>query len=226
MTFATIRLKKGISVSDSEPRPYKKSVPIKIGDRSHDLTVVKFAGSFKKQRYWVCICICGKPSLVPSAAFRKRKSCGCIKRRKSPDSAKHLMWEKPEYFAWKSMKSRCFNPKHPSFKWYGARGITVCAPWAQSFEKFYFDLGPRPNSDYSLGRINNDGNYEPGNVRWMSDFDQKRHMGNNKFFTLNGERKILPDWAAQRKIPVNTLRSRIKRGISLEQALIPTCKRD
>lgn len=77
-----------------------------------------------------------------------------------------------EWYIWSGMKTRCSNSNRNSFRIYGGRGITVCAAWADSFERFLADMGPRPSAQHSLERIDNDGNYEPGNVRWATKSEQ------------------------------------------------------
>lgn len=74
-----------------------------------------------------------------------------------------------EYYAWCSARNRCINKNHPQFYHYGGRGITMCPEWAASFESFYEYVGPKPSKKHSLDRFpNNNGNYEPGNVRWAT----------------------------------------------------------
>lgn len=82
-----------------------------------------------------------------------------------------------EYNIWTGIKQRCLNPKTESFRFYGARGITVCDEWRDSFDAFYLHIGPRPSLDHSVDRIDNDGNYQPGNVRWATPDIQ---MGNRR----------------------------------------------
>lgn len=127
---------------------------------------------------------------------------------------------RPEYGVWNSMIQRCQNPSCRGFPWYGGRGITVSDSWRNSFLKFYEDMGPRPSSSHSIDRINNDGNYEAGNVRWATRFEQARNKRRNKRLTLNGTTLCETDWAARTGLPRSTIRRRLKRGWSDEKSLL------
>lgn len=81
------------------------------------------------------------------------------------------------------MKERCYNPKHPSYKYYGACLVKVCDRWLESFENFYEDMGERPVGNYSIDRIDGYGNYEPSNCRWADDYTQARNK-NSKYKKL------------------------------------------
>lgn len=83
------------------------------------------------------------------------------------------MTDKPEYLAWREMKVRCYRETNVQFEDYGGRGISVCREWRDSFLAFFNHIGPRPSHGHSLDRIDNDGNYEPGNVRWATKVEQR-----------------------------------------------------
>lgn len=125
----------------------------------------------------------------------------------------------PEYSAWASMKSRCENPAARNFKDYGGRGIRVCAKWRNSFEAFLADMGPRPSKQHSIDRIDNDGNYEPGNCRWATAKRQQRNKRSNHYVRFQGKRMTVIDAAELAGANVVLVRSRLKRGWPIERAL-------
>lgn len=117
-----------------------------------------------RHTHWVYRCDCGNQVIRnKNNVGRSTNSCGCLKKF---NNASHGMRNTPTYKAWSSMKTRCLSPNHNSYKWYGARGITVCDRW-KTFENFFADMGVRPDGMY-LSRINSKGNYEPGNCRWTA----------------------------------------------------------
>ena len=120
----------------------------------------------------------------------------------------------PEYSIWVAMRARC-RGNHRN---YGARGITVCERW-NSFANFLADMGPRPSKDHSIDRINNDGNYEPGNCRWATHQQQMRNRGCNRYLTHNGETLMLVEWAERTGLLPHTILTRISRGWTIADAL-------
>ena len=93
-----------------------------------------------------------------------------IKRLESKNSPRQIAKQ-----AWYNIKNRCYNPNHIKTKNYLGRGITVCDEWKNDFDAFYKYVGDRPSVQHSLDRIDNDGNYEPGNVRWATYTEQARN---------------------------------------------------
>jgi hypothetical protein len=121
---------------------------------------------------------------------------------------------------WRNMLSRCGNPNVPHYGRYGGRGIKVCDRWL-TFVNFFADMGERPSPEHSLDRIDNDGNYEPGNVRWTTIGQQavnrrKRTIHKNGkpllLITIGEETLSIADWSRKSGIDKGTLRSRIRRG--------------
>lgn len=132
----------------------------------------------------------------------------------------------PLYKLWLNVKDRCRNPRNPYFHNYGGRGIKMCEAWAQSFPVFLMGIGPRPTDRHSLDRINNDGNYEPGNVRWATKRDQANNQRKNRVLTLNGRSQTLAQWAKEIGMAPSALHYRIHQGrMTQEQALTTPSQR-
>ena len=133
----------------------------------------------KKIRYFIFKCTCGNEfeSCLDSIAWNRTKSCGCktIEMRVL-GIKKHGLYLHPLYDTWVNIKERIFNKKNPGYKNYGARGITMFPPWIHDFSLFYDYVSALPDfnkESYSIDRRNNNGNYEPGNLRWTT-----RHIQN------------------------------------------------
>ena len=155
------------------------------GRRFGRLVVIGLAAkrSFKDRSRWQLRCDCGAVVDRSAASVVKSdcQSCGCLQRERATGRKPlHGMSRTPEYTSWCQMKERCTNPNNPRWKDYGGRGITVCARWLRSFPSFLADVGPRPSVRHSLGRLKNDGNYEPGNVAWQTAIEQRANRRDSK----------------------------------------------
>lgn len=171
------------------------------GRRCGRLLVLHFVGAKNTHAMWQCKCDCGKLHIISAAHLTHRtnptQSCGCLARE-----TRHKNYQRgytPEarakggrtrtrhggavratdrspmcrlYKRWQGMLERCSNPKHTHYQLYGGRGITVCDRWLD-FAVFAADMGTPPTEGLTLDRINNDGNYEPGNVRWATVTEQQ-----------------------------------------------------
>lgn len=131
----------------------------------------------------------------------------------------HGLSKTPEYRAWINMVERC-EYKAPGYeKHYSGRGITVCKEWRNSFPAFLAHVGTRPTPQHSLDRIDVNGNYEPGNVRWTTKTVQTRNTRRNHLVVLDGKKITLAEAAENARVPYNTVLYRLKRGWTIEQAV-------
>ena len=133
---------------------------------------------------------------------------------------RHGMNKSPEHRAWVHMKQRCTNPKKREYVYYGGRGIKVCDEWMRSFIAFYEHIGPRPSEKHSIDRIDVNGNYEPGNVRWVTHQEQIENTRAVRMVTLNGKTQSISAWEREMGLSKGQVRSREVNGWSLEEAIL------
>lgn len=190
------------------------------------LTVVGFAGRDRHNHpRWVCKCECGGDLIASAYSIRRglTKSCGCLKRERTAAMGRanrtHGMRRSPEWDVWSSMRNRCLNPRAQAYALYGGRGIKVCDRWKESFEAFLADMGPRPSPDHSLDRIDNDGDYEPGNCRWACRLTQGNNRRTSRYLTHGGRTQTLMEWSRETGLGYSTIRERLRRGWDVSAAL-------
>lgn len=111
-----------------------------------------------------------------------------------------------------SMIQRCHNPNNPGYKNYGGRGIKVCERWRESTEAFIEDMGRRPSSEHTVERIDNDGDYEPSNCKWLLRTEQARNTRQNVLITIDGVTMCASEWARVHGVDADAIRSRILKG--------------
>jgi hypothetical protein len=125
----------------------------------------------------------------------------------------------PEYLVWAAMKRRCYNPNVKGFKNYGGRGIRVCDEWIASFDVFISDMGKRPSKKHTIDRIRNSGDYEPGNCKWSTRFEQANNKRDNVNITVNGATKTIAGWSRETGLSESAIRWRLNNGINPEKAV-------
>jgi len=175
------------------------------------LTVIGYA-----DRRRICRCDCGKMLSVDVSALHRQRSCGCQMKHGAAQRAA----TRPEYRIWVGIKTRCTNVRSHGYHRYGGRGIVMHKPWAASFETFLRDVGSRPSPEHTLDRYpNNDGNYEPGNVRWATRAEQARNTTRTRLLTFDGMTMCAKDWATKIGLKYSTLRQRLQYGWSVARTL-------
>lgn len=125
----------------------------------------------------------------------------------------------PEYNRWAGMVQRCEDKNHASYPRYGGRGISVCPAWRDSYVVFLSDVGCAPSADHSIERIDNNGNYEPGNVRWATRIEQGRNKRNNRTLLLDGRRVTQAELAEISGLSQGTVQRRMDLGWSAERII-------
>jgi hypothetical protein len=204
---------------------------------AHDLTGQRFGRltalalgppSLRGCLRWTCVCDCGATTTVTVGHLRSghTSSCGCNKRIWSATHNDHKIThgcskrgpQRGTYISWGQMKARCLNPKAPNFRLYGERGITVCARWLDSFENFLADMGRRPHGT-SIDRIDNSGNYEPGNCRWATPTEQGANRRTSRRLTYAGKTLTAAEWGRALGGDRHSVLSRLRHGWSIERAV-------
>lgn len=195
------------------PRVIPKN-SLRIGFRFGRFTL--FWRSYAGRR-WGVICDCGHERYHDTRQIVEgRVLCPlCDKDCELPKKV-----SRPEYKAWHNMIARCTHKHHALWSYYGARGIEVCGEWRVSYHAFITDMGPRPSNKHSLDRIDNDGNYEPGNCRWATAKQQARNQRKTygAKYTFRGETLKISEWSKRLGVPSCTLTYRIKKW-GVERAL-------
>ncbi len=197
----------------SGPRPINMS-----GEVYNRLTGVSYQGNGR----WLFDCLCGDTTIANGSDVRRGKvrSCGCLLREvaKSGNSRRtHGASGTPEMNSFASMHQRCYDDTRLEYHNYGGRGIKVCKRW-HNFDNFKADMGRRP-AGMTLDRIDVNGDYEPNNCRWATKSVQSNNRRTNVMLTAHGITKSLTEWARECGVTPQTIKYRISRGLSVEDAV-------
>jgi hypothetical protein len=202
------------------------------GKRFGRFTVVRFARRIVYEypssraivRLWEVRCDCGTVTEVfhRNLTSGHSASCGCVSRERAGRmNLKHgharVGRKTAEYSIWCNMLTRCYNESSTFYRLYGGRGITVCNRW-HDYTSFFADMGRRTSDAHSIDRIDNNGNYEPGNCRWATIDQQVNNTTVVKRIPFNGELRTYSDLAAMTGIKRATLKRRLRSGMSVELA--------
>ena len=194
------------------------------GFRVGFLTATEYAGSNGAKSLWRATCVCGRAVVLPATELTKMKkrgieaSCGCRRRETiGRRNQKHGCAKKPVYAVWRSMKARCENHRHPAYKNYGGRGITVCPEWSMSFDAFWRDMGSTYQEGLTLDRVDNNGGYSKTNCRWASYTQQAANRRRSK----NIDGLTTREFCQRYSLKPSTLYYRLARGCTVEQLKAP-----
>lgn len=189
-------------------------------------TVREFVGYRGNQSYWLCNCECGNQRLMPASSIKdgRHKSCGCYGKEVSHTiNRTHGLTRDYKYRLWRHIKARCFMVSYDSYPHYGGRGITMHPKWQFSFTDFLADLlaeiGERPSPDYSLDRVNNNGNYEPGNMRWATDKEQNNNTRSTRWLQVGGTNLTISQWSERTGESSSRIHNRLAAGWPIWKAL-------
>ena len=194
-----------------------------IGKKFGKLIVLNHFINEKGNRVCICRCECGNIKEILSNSLKSKNtvSCGCygISLLRKYRFKKHGKYRTEEYKVWSGMKQRCYNNQSESYPYYGGRGINICDKWLNSFENFIKDMGKRPGKNYSIERIDNNGNYEPGNCRWATIKEQGNNKRNNINIEYKGKIKTIGEWADEFGFNRDTLLQRFKKNNNFEEII-------
>ncbi len=189
--------------------------------KTYGLLSVKAVGRKRQRTILLCECSCGAEVMALAYDLRSgsQVSCGCYRRKAAAERrTTHGLSKTIEYKSWSAMIWRC-SPRATGLarKYYYDKGIRVCPQWCGEggFEQFLEDVGKRPSLDYSIGRLDGDGHYRPGNARWESRDEQARNKRNVRLISHNGETHTIAEW---QRLTGKPIRSRLQRGKSISEA--------
>jgi hypothetical protein len=181
------------NTSTEFPLPKNPRFQNRTGKTFSLLTVVRLSHKQARCYIWLCRCECGNTALVSTDNLTRNhtRSCGCLPKKPIQHGDATTNKKTPEYTAYTNAKGRCQNVNHPDYLTYGGRGIEFRF---ESFEDFLTEVGRRPTAKHSIDRIDYNGHYEKGNLRWATRTEQNRNKRSNLLLTIGGETKSSTEW--------------------------------
>ena len=174
--------------------------------------------SNKKSHLWLCICVsCGYEKVIDASRFYQPPICKC-KINKKLIPCLHGMCGTQVYNSWSAMKARCLSVNHPTYRHYGAKGITICDEWLD-FQAFYKDMGDKPSDTHSIDRKDGAKGYFKENCRWSTHEEQSNNTRTNRPVTHNGVTMNLSQWARKVGMSKEMLKHRLDSGWPINKAL-------
>lgn len=197
--------------------PRNQSVSKYVGTKVGRLSIVsEFKCQKRGIKMFVCKCECGADRIIPYTSIYRAKSCGCLKLEIFKKyTTTHGLSKHPLNATWRAIKDRCFNVKNLRYSFYGGRGITMFPEWAENFHSFYKyvidTIGDKPKGR-TMDRINTNGDYAPGNIRWLTAAEQNRNTRRNISITAFGKTQVAMDWIIELGLPKDMVYWRLRNG--------------
>ncbi len=184
------------------------------------LTAIKFSHKIKYTGYWTFHCLCGrsKEISISSVISGATRSCGCLHMERCKSGLNRTIHGdarhgriKRVFNIWRGILNRCKTDRIPAYNYYKKRGIKVCFEWGKSylaFRKWAYSNGYKDN--LSIDRINNNGNYDPMNCRWVTSKEQARNRKTSKFLIFKKQKKTCAEWSDITGLSQGLICARIK----------------
>lgn len=205
------------------------------GKKYERLTVIGYSHTDNNGRHWLCECDCsGEKRVTPTAGALNSgntKSCGCISREMTAQRNRDgIIYDTPLKIELsqrlRHIKERCYKKYHKSYHMYGGRGVAVCDEWLDKdngFDNFYsWSIENGYQKDLTIDRINNDGNYEPDNCRWVDMVTQANNRRDNVIIEYEGQSHSIAEWARIKGLERKTLEWRFREGWTGDELFQPS----